>query len=121
MRCPECGSEIEEGADLCLECGSPLVDTPAARVARKDTSQDKKPTTRIVTGADPDVAPVTPKELAEKPVKAPFQVPPGAKKTMRAKRSARAEEPEPVRCPACGAPSRAARCPADGTLLRPDD
>jgi predicted amidophosphoribosyltransferase len=36
MKCPSCGAAVEEGADLCLECGEPMGDSPAARVARQE-------------------------------------------------------------------------------------
>jgi hypothetical protein len=36
MLCPSCNSEVEEGADLCLECGEPMGDSPAAKVARAE-------------------------------------------------------------------------------------
>src|SRR5438309_1318053 len=37
MKCPWCGAGVEEGADLCLECGEPMGESPAAKVARGET------------------------------------------------------------------------------------
>src|SRR5437660_1380697 len=36
MKCPSCGVAVEDGADLCLECGEPMGDSPAAKAARAE-------------------------------------------------------------------------------------
>ena len=36
MKCPACKAEVEDGADLCLECGEPMGDSPAATLARQE-------------------------------------------------------------------------------------
>ena len=36
MKCPSCSAEVEEGADLCLECGEPMGDSPVARAVRSE-------------------------------------------------------------------------------------
>jgi hypothetical protein len=111
MRCPSCNTEVEEGADLCLECGEPMGDSPAARVVRAESS----------AAAAPAVAPT------EAPARTPVKVSPIPSKfttTVRGKRSARTrddDEREPVRCPGCGIPTKAARCPGCGIPLRTDD
>ena len=109
MRCPACGVEVEEGADLCLECGEPMVDSPAARVARKDAA---------VKDAPAKPAP-EPKRVQAVSGKGGTAAP--EKMTIRGKLSALVPELAPIRCPACGAPTTKARCPADGTRLRDDD
>lgn len=50
-------------------------------------------------------------------------VPPVKAETKAAARPKwkRTEEPEPVRCPGCGIPSRKTRCPGCGVRLRSDD
>jgi hypothetical protein len=35
-QCPSCGAAVEDGADLCLECGEPMGDSPAAKLARAE-------------------------------------------------------------------------------------
>jgi predicted amidophosphoribosyltransferase len=98
MTCPACGAAVEEGADLCLECGEPMGDSPAAQVARNENVLRPPPQT--------------------------FTPPPPAPTTRPATRKARTwpkEEPEPPRCPGCGIKSQAARCPGCGTRLRTDD
>ena len=102
--CPSCKAPVEDGADLCLECGEPMGESPAAKVAR----------------ADPPPPTATPTANP-----APRPAPPPPPKTMPAMPAAKkkwaAEEPEPVRCPGCGVKSHAARCPNCGTKLRSDD
>jgi hypothetical protein len=99
MKCPACGATVEDGADLCLECGEPMGDSPAAAVARN--------------------------ENVIRPPAAAFAAPPAPPtvkaKIVPAKKPVRQEEPEPLRCPGCGSKSLAARCPGCGIRLRPDD
>jgi hypothetical protein len=108
VRCPACNAEVEDGADLCLECGEPMGDAPAARLARAEKAEEAKPS---VPAAAAPTRPAVPAALVS---------------TLRGKRSARArpdpdEEREPVRCPGCGTPSTAARCPGCGIPLRADE
>jgi predicted amidophosphoribosyltransferase len=98
MNCPSCSAEVEEGADLCLECGEPMGDSPAARVARSEPSSPP--------------APVAPRPQ-------PPSTPPP--RTAPARKWARVDEPEPRRCPGCGTKSLAERCPGCGTRLRASD
>ncbi|HEY2744069.1 MAG TPA: hypothetical protein VGL86_05585 [Polyangia bacterium] len=99
--CPSCNASVEDGADLCLECGEPMGDSPAAKAAR----------------SDPPAPTASPRPVIAKPTAPP-------PKTMPATPVAKkkwAEEPEPLRCPGCGLKSHAARCPDCGTRLRHDD
>ena len=113
MKCPGCGAAVEEGADLCLECGEPIGDSPAAVLARAESKPAEPPRSAV--------APPTPNDAAR-------VRPAGARsvhKTLAAapralKRSTREEEPELVRCPGCGAKSSGARCPGCGTPLKHD-
>jgi hypothetical protein len=95
MQCPSCGAAVEEGADLCLECGEPMGDSPAARVAR----------TEAPTAPVPRIAPEA--------VVAPARAAP--------KKKWKEEEPEAIRCPGCGIPSKRERCPGCGVILRRSD
>jgi predicted amidophosphoribosyltransferase len=99
MKCPSCGAAVEEGADLCLECGEPMGDSPVARVVRNE---------------EPAAAP--PVKAAAAPAKA---APAKAAPVVKARRVE--EDPEPSRCPGCGMLSRRDRCPNCGTILRRDD
>ena len=49
MKCPGCGAAVEDGADLCLECGEPMGDSPAALVARAEPKPVATPS-RIASG-----------------------------------------------------------------------
>lgn len=116
MKCPSCGAAVEDGADLCLECGEPMGDSPAAKAARaENVIRPPADTFKPAAGK-----PAAEKPAAEKPV---VGVPKPPTPTMPAKPSAkkRAEEPEPARCPGCGVKSHAARCPNCGTKLKHDD
>jgi hypothetical protein len=111
VRCPACSSEVEEGADLCLECGEPLGSGPAATVAKRDAGA---PSTEPRPLAPPAARqPTMPERRSPPPVRTTL---PG---TLRARQ--RFEEPDLVRCPSCGAPTRTPRCPGCGTRIRPDD
>jgi predicted amidophosphoribosyltransferase len=107
--CPSCNAPVEDGADLCLECGEPMGDAPAAKTARADA-------VRPPSGPPPASVP-PPASARPAPPPSPKTVPamPAAKKRWAQ------EEPEPLRCPGCGAKSHAARCPNCGTPLRRDD
>jgi hypothetical protein len=140
VKCPSCNADVEEGADLCLECGEPMGDSPAARVARAEAVPAGGAGNVIVppAGTFKGVAPVAGgKPIAGVPVAgvkpvagvpvggAPVAgVKPVAAAPVAAKpswRKWRAEEPEPVRCPGCGMKTLAARCPSCGTKLRSDE
>jgi len=106
--CPSCQAEVDLEADLCLSCGEPLGDSPAARLARKDAASKPTP---------------TPAPAAEPAAKV-RSASPSSKATLVASPAARrrsVEEPEPVRCPGCGVPSRALRCPGCGAVLRKEE
>jgi hypothetical protein len=94
---------VEEGADLCLECGEPMGDSPAARAVRAEV------VAKPAAAAKPAVA-------VAKPVAAAPAV--AAKPVARKKW---VEEPDPIRCPGCGIPSRRDRCPGCGVVLKRDD
>jgi hypothetical protein len=182
MRCPSCNAAVEDGADLCLECGEPMGDSPAARIAREDsrrifvgltspssaegsatptlsgkrlpestaatasggtassaaTASSNAPATQLPTsGARSSLFTQSSPPSSSSP--APSSSPPAPSSdapagrfpprrthtpTLPGKLTARRphlpDEPELVRCPGCGAPTRAARCPGCGTPLRRD-
>jgi predicted amidophosphoribosyltransferase len=99
MNCPGCQATVEEGADLCLECGEPLGDSVVARAVRGEVRQNVAPS------------------ISPNPSRIPAAVTVPGK--LRARRGA--DEPEPVRCPGCGIPTTRARCPGCGSVLRRDD
>jgi predicted amidophosphoribosyltransferase len=109
MKCPGCGAAVEDGADLCLECGEPMGESPAAKVAR--TENVIRPPADVFAPPKPSKPPPSP------PPPAPT-IP--AKPAAKAKKWA-TEEPDPVRCPGCGVKSHAERCPNCGTKLKHDD
>ncbi|MDB4967649.1 MAG: hypothetical protein JWN44_3338 [Myxococcales bacterium] len=115
MKCPGCGAVVEDGSDLCLECGEPMGDTPAARVARGERANVIRPPAELFQTPKPVVAPTKPDAPEVPPTAAkPVAKPPVKKKW-------REEEPEPRRCPGCGGKTLAVRCPGCGTKLVHDD
>jgi hypothetical protein len=142
--CPSCNAPVEEGADLCLECGEPMGDSPAAKVARSDHGPPGTPSPgapkppppgappsvpsgpKIIGRTTPMPRPVSPTgRPTPTPTPPPRTAPPPAPKTVPAMPAAKkkwaVEEPEPVRCPGCGLKTHAVRCPSCGTRLRHDD
>ena len=127
MKCPSCGAAVEDGSDLCLECGEPMGDSPAAKAARAENVirppaaafAPAKPTSAAPPGAAP------PRPAAAAPAKPAGAAPPPPSPTIPGKPAAKkkwaAEEPEPLRCPGCGVKSHAARCPNCGNKLKHDD
>jgi predicted amidophosphoribosyltransferase len=105
--CPSCKAPVEDGADLCLECGEPMGDSPAANAARNEPP--------------PTAPPTVPASGPPKPKGPPPPSPKTIPATPVAKKKWSTEEPEPVRCPGCGVKSHAVRCPNCGTKLRHDD
>jgi predicted amidophosphoribosyltransferase len=99
MKCPSCGAAVEEGADLCLECGEPMGESPAAKVARNE-NVIRPPADTFATPKPPP-----PPTLPGKPA---------------AKKKWAVEEPEPLRCPGCGVKSHAERCPNCGNKMKHD-
>ena len=91
MKCPSCGAAVEEGADLCLECGEPMGDSPVARVVRREEAVVPAPARTL-----PQTAAAKRKRVID-------------------------DEPEAMRCPGCGMPSKRDRCPNCGTVLRRSD
>lgn len=136
MKCPSCGAAVEDGADLCLECGEPMGDSPAAKAVRAENVI--RPPADVFGGPKP-VARITPRPTPPpltRPAGAPPAAPPPADKPVvgamkppsptipakpAAKRKWAEEEPEPVRCPGCGVKSHAARCPNCGNKLKHDE
>jgi hypothetical protein len=114
MKCPGCGAAVEDGADLCLECGEPMGDTPAAKIARAESAAKGD-------SAKGDSANVIrpPADVFKKTVSPPTK--PAATAPAKPTKKWRDEEPEPRRCPGCGTKSFAARCPGCGTKLIHDD
>ena len=125
MNCPSCGALVEDGADLCLECGEPMGDSPAARVARSEAAAPAPAGGEVIippAGTFKDAPPVAaPARSAAPTVAAPARsaAPPVAAKP--AYKKWRNEEPEPIRCPGCGLKTLAVRCPSCGNRVRPDD
>jgi predicted amidophosphoribosyltransferase len=113
MKCPSCGAAVEEGADLCLECGEPMGESPAAKVARNE-NVIRPPANTFGT---PKPAPRPTPPPATKPPPPPPTLPgkPAAKKKWAV------EEPEPLRCPGCGVKSHAERCPNCGNKMKHDN
>jgi hypothetical protein len=102
---------VEDGADLCLECGEPMGDSPAARVARAE---------RAASALSPPPASSPPPPSPAKPQRPSASTP--TRNLRVVKPAAKSEpEPEPRRCPGCGLKTTAARCPSCGTRLRTDD
>jgi hypothetical protein len=89
---------VEEGADLCLECGEPMGDSPVARAVRAET-----PSTEAQTQPIPKLDPIPAAPVAK----------------PRARRVE--DEPEPLRCPGCGVKTQRDRCPGCGAVLRRSD
>jgi len=96
VRCPACAAEVEEGADLCFECGEPMGDSVAARVARAEQLQG---------------AAQTPAAAAT-----------GDRVESRRRPRAPTSDEETTRCRGCGTPIRAEhmRCAGCGTPIRRD-
>jgi hypothetical protein len=127
MKCPSCGAAVEDGADLCLECGEPMGDSPAAKLARAE-NVIRPPASTFAPPPKPASAAPAAKPIAPQPTPIPPTrpgAPPPPSPTIPAKPSAKkkwaAEEPEPVRCPGCGVKSHAARCPNCGNKLKHDE
>lgn len=62
--------------------------------------------------------PIAQAKVVDVPSSPPPRAPPPVKARPKWKRE---EEPEPVRCPGCGIPTRRARCPGCGVRLREED
>ena len=128
MKCPSCGAAVEEGADLCLECGEPMGDAPAAKAARAenvirppaDTFAAPKPIGRVApkptpppltrpAGAAPPLPRPTPppstRPAGAPPLPLPAGAPPPPSPTLPAKPAAKRNGPRksPSRCAARGA------------------
>ena len=121
MKCPSCNADVEEGADLCLECGEPMGDSPAARVARAEAASGGGTVIVPPAGTFKGVAPVAAKPVGAAPIAGAKPVGGAPLAAKAAGRKWREEEPEPVRCPGCGMKTLAARCPSCGTKLRSDE
>ncbi len=124
--CPSCRAAVDDEVDLCLSCGEPLGDSLVARLTREasaavDQATLPRPAPMPTPASLMKPTSPTPAPAADGRVRAAA---PPSRPTLpsspRAKRRA-VDEPEPVRCPGCGVPSRAARCPGCGAVLRHDD
>lgn len=129
MKCPSCGAAVEDGADLCLECGEPMGDSPAAKAARAEnlirppanTFAPSTPAPPASGGAPPAKPKPKPTPVPPTLRGAPAPSAPTIPAMPAAKRKWATEEPEPVRCPGCGVKSHAERCPNCGNKLKHDD
>src|SRR5690349_19809558 len=99
MKCPGCGAAVEAEQDFCMECGEPI-----AQAAVVD-----------VPSTAPSAAPPPPATVVSRPAAS------APEKSLARPKWKRVEEPEPIRCPRCGIPSRKTRCPGCGVRLRADD
>src|SRR5262245_11296334 len=123
MKCPSCGANVEDGADLCLECGEPMGDSPAAKVARQE-NVIRPPSDAFAKPAPKPTPPPMTRPTGSRPIRVGVPTPPPMTRPAGApvaRKKWPAEEPEPKRCPGCGTKSHAARCPGCGTKLRSDD
>jgi hypothetical protein len=111
MQCPACHKDVDEGADLCLECGEPIGDSPAAKVARADASG---PIAVPTPSPPPTQRPSVPRPPAHKTI-------PGVPSAIRGGRPKVPEDPEAIRCPGCGVKTTSRRCPSCGAVLRSDE
>lgn len=122
MKCPACGAAVEDGADLCLECGEPMGDTPAAKVARAEPQGDAGNIIRPPVTTFQQPKSVSPPTRPAAPAPAAGAPPAGAPATKPAPvKRWRTDEPEPRRCPGCGGKTLAPRCPGCGIKLIHDD
>ena len=116
MKCPGCGADVDEGADLCLECGEPMGDSPAAKVAR-DENLNRLPADPPAP-AKPPTLPARPPTLPAKPPTLPARPPtlPAEPPTLPARPPTLPAEPPtlPARPPTLPAepPTLPARPPA---------
>ncbi len=131
MKCADCGATLEEGSDLCLECGSPVATKPkpapvGSYGAAASTAPVKKSTfDDLIAEALESVEEVEQAAVPPAPDPAPAPgglktAPPKAATTPRRARPADDEE-QKVRCPACGVPSTKTRCGSCGVILRHDE
>lgn len=128
MRCPDCGAALEEGSDLCLECGSPVATKPkpapvGSYGAAASTPAVKKSTfDDLIAQALESVEEVEQAAVPPPPEPAPAPSPPKAAVPKAAPPPRRArpadEDEQKVRCPACGIPSTKTRCGSCGVILR---
>jgi zinc-ribbon domain len=127
MTCPSCGAAVEDGADLCLECGEPMGDSPAANAARQenvirppaDAFAAPKPGAPVAA-PKPGAPAAAPKAGAPASTPRPGAAPPPPPTLPdkpASKRKWATEEPEPARCPGCGVKSHAERCPSCGNKM----
>jgi hypothetical protein len=97
-------------ADLCLECGEPVGDSPAARVARAD-QRPPPPAPHAPPSASDGPPPSARVRAANRASRATIPAGPGALRR-------RVEEPEAVRCPGCGLSVKSDRCHGCGAPVR---
>jgi hypothetical protein len=121
MTCPSCGAAVEDGADLCLECGEPMGNSPAAKATREENVIRPPATAFGAPKPAAPAAPVAPKPGAPATGAKPPPSPPTLPGKPAAKRKWATEEPEPSRCPGCGVKSHAERCPNCGNKMPKHD
>jgi hypothetical protein len=100
MNCPSCGNEVFEGAEICFDCGEPLIEG-AERGHR---------------------TPPEPEPVAVPSNAGSFRsTPPNAAAPPKKKRAT--DEPDPIRCPGCGCKNapESPRCRNCGDPLRSRD
>ena len=125
MKCPGCSADVVPEQDFCMDCGEPIAGMKP--VVTRPTAAPAPITRPAPVAAPAPAARPAPIAAAVPAGRAatPADVQQALRRTLPAKTSAikkkREEEPETIRCPGCGSPSRAVRCPGCGIRLRSED
>jgi predicted amidophosphoribosyltransferase len=110
VRCPSCGAAVEAEADLCFECGEPIVHRRAAAPVPR---QNAAPAPRGAAPMPRQNAAPAPQSAAPLPRQNAAVAAKPAVRRMR-----RDDDDSPARCRGCGTPSRgSARCPGCGARM----